>query len=177
MISKDSDLSLSRRALMKGASAAALVISTGAIINPLEAWGLEVKTLKPETMQTLIQVARDIYPHDRIADRFYAIALKDYDGKAGTDAALKSLIEDGVANLDEAARKKYGVRYVDVGWESQRVALLRDIESSPFFQKIRSGLVVSLYNQKEVWPLFGYQGEAAAYGGYLHRGFDDITWL
>jgi hypothetical protein len=162
---------------MKGASAAALVISTGAIINPLEAWGLEVKTLKPETMQTLIQVARDIYPHDRIADRFYAIALKDYDGKAGTDAALKSLIEDGVANLDEAARKKYGVRYVDVGWESQRVALLRDIESSPFFQKIRSGLVVSLYNQKEVWPLFGYQGEAAAYGGYLHRGFDDITWL
>ena len=177
MTSKDSELSLSRRSLMKGASAAAFVISTGAIISPLEAWGLEVKALKPETMQTLIQVARDIYPHDRIADRFYAIALKDYDGKAGTDAALKSLIEDGVANLDEVARKKYGVRYVDVGWESQRVALLRDIESSPFFQKIRSGLVVSLYNQKEIWPLFGYQGEAAAYGGYLHRGFDDITWL
>jgi hypothetical protein len=177
MTSKDSDLSLSRRSLMKGASAAAFVISTSAIISPLEAWGLEVKALKPETMQTLIQVARDIYPHDRIADRFYAVALKDYDGKAATDVALRSLIEDSVANLDDAARKKYGVRYVDVGWEPQRVALLRNVETSEFFQKIRSGLVVSLYNQKEVWPLFGYQGESAAYGGYLNRGFNDITWL
>jgi hypothetical protein len=171
------DIPLSRRSLIKGASAAAFVLSTGAIINPIEAWGLEVKALRPETMQTLIQMARDIYPHDRIADRFYAVALKDYDAKAGADPALKTLIEDGVAALDRSAKAKFGKRYVDVGWEAQRVALLRQIEADPFFQKIRSGLVVSLYNQKEVWPLFGYEGESASKGGYLQRGFNDITWL
>jgi hypothetical protein len=171
------EAALSRRTLMKGASAAALVISTGAIVSPIEAWGLEVKNLKPETMQTLIQVARDIYPHDRIADRFYAIALKEYDEKAAGDAALRETIEANVAKLDALAREKHGTRYVDVGWEAQRVALLRTIETTEFFQKVRSGLVVSLYNQKEVWPLFGYQGESAVHGGYINRGFNDITWL
>ena len=42
---------------------------------------------------------------------------------------------------------------------------------------MRSDLVVSLYNQKEVWPVFGYEGESYSHGGYIHRGFDDITWL
>jgi hypothetical protein len=174
---KNNDISLSRRSLFKGATAAAFMISAGAIINPMEAWGLEVTALKPETMQTLIQMARDIYPHDRIADRFYAIALKEYDTKSASDAALKSQLEEGVAKLDELAKAKYGTRYVDVGWEAQRAAILREIETDPFFQKVRGGLVVSLYNQKEVWPLFGYEGESAIHGGYLHRGFDDITWL
>jgi hypothetical protein len=174
---KDHDVSLSRRSLLKGATTAALMISAGAIINPMEAWGLEVKALKPETMQTMIQMARDIYPHDRVADRFYAIALKEYDTKSASDAALRNQIEDGIAKLDELAKARHGARYVDVAWESQRVAILREIEKDPFFQKVRGGLVVSLYNQKEVWPVFGYQGESAIHGGYVNRGFDDIDWL
>ena len=32
-------------------------------------------------MKTLIQMSRDIYPHDRIPDRFYAIAAKPFDEK------------------------------------------------------------------------------------------------
>jgi hypothetical protein len=168
---------VSRRSLIKGASAAAFVISTGAVVNPIEAWGLEVRNLKPETMQTLIQVARDIYPHDRIADRFYAVALKDYDAKAASDPKLKAMIEEGVAQIDALARERHGARYVEVGWEAQRVGLLRAVETTEFFQKVRGGLVVSLYNQKEVWPLFGYQGESASQGGYINRGFNDIAWL
>ncbi|TIM17407.1 MAG: gluconate 2-dehydrogenase subunit 3 family protein, partial [Mesorhizobium sp.] len=50
-------------------------------------------------------------------------------------------------------------------------------EATPFFQAIRGGLVVSLYNQKEVWPIFGYEGESYSKGGYIARGFDDIEWL
>ena len=75
------------------------------------------------------------------------------------------------------AQKKHGVPYAAVGWEAERVALLRQVENEPFFQTVRGGLVVSLYNQKEVWPLFGYEGESASKGGYVSRGFDDITWL
>jgi len=25
--------------------------------------------------------------------------------------------------------------------------------------------------------MFGYEGESASKGGYIHRGFDDIAWL
>jgi len=55
--------------------------------------------------------------------------------------------------------------------------VLQQIEATPFFQSIRGGLVVSLYNQPEVWPIFGYEGESFSKGGYIARGFNDIEWL
>jgi hypothetical protein len=42
---------------------------------------------------------------------------------------------------------------------------------------VRGNLVTGIYNNKEVWPLFGYEGESASKGGYIHRGFDDVAWL
>jgi len=171
----------SRRALLAGAvkvslGAGALLVTGAAVMNPKEAWGLEVTNLKPETMRTLIVMARDIYPHDRIPDRNYAIAMKVYETGA-TDPALKALVEDGVLTLDTLAKAKHGVAYADLGWEDQRVAILRQIEDGAFFQKVRGGMVVSLYNQEEVWPIFGYEGASADKGGYIDRGFNDISWL
>ncbi len=168
---------VSRRELVAAGGAAAILISGGALTCPNGAWGMEPKTLSPETMRTLIQMARDIYPHDRVADKYYSVALKGYDGGAAKDAKLKALLEEGVASLDTLAKAKHGVGYADVGWEAERVALLEQIESGAFFQKIRGGLVTGLYNQKEIWPIFGYEGESFSKGGYIKRGFDDIDWL
>lgn len=168
---------LDRRRFLAGTGAAAIAISGGALINAGEAWGLEVKALKPTTMVTLIKMARDIYPHDRLADRFYAVAMKSYDEKAGKDAAFRADVEKNVAELDGLAMKQHKLAYAAVGWESQRVNLLRAIQKGKFFQGVRSGLVVSLYNQPEVWPMFGYEGESASKGGYIERGFGDIAWL
>jgi hypothetical protein len=58
-----------------------------------------------------------------------------------------------------------------------RTSLLHEIETSAFFQKVRGNLITGIYNNKEVWPLFGYEGESASKGGYIHRGFDDVAWL
>jgi len=38
-------------------------------------------------------------------------------------------------------------------------------------------MITALYNQKDVWTKLGYEGSSAEFGGYLHRGFDDIDWL
>jgi hypothetical protein len=166
-----------RRRFLAGVGTTALMISGAAVINPDEAWGLEVSHLRPQTMRTLIKLGRDIYPHDRLADRYYAIAMKGYDARAGADDATKALIEDGVTMLDALAQSSHAVTYTDIAWEADRVTLLHQIEASRFFQTIRSDLIVSLYNQKEVWPRFGYEGESASKGGYIRRGFDDIAWL
>ena len=157
-----------------GFAAAVAITPAGALLNASEAWALDVKGLKPETMKTLILVARDIYPHDKIPDRFYAIAMKSYDEKAASDPAMKAEIEGFVAALDAAAGSS---GYVGRGWEADRVALLKAQSENPMFETIRSGLVVSLYNQQEVWPIFGYEGESFSKGGYIERGFNDITWL
>jgi hypothetical protein len=165
---------LTRRALLARAAmaSAALAVGAGFVAAPDAAWALEVTNVKPETMATLIQMARDIYPHDQLADSYYAIAVKGYDTEA--DAAA---VEEGIAALNAAAQGAGYQDYMSVGWESDRVALLREMQASPFFQKIRGGLVTGLYNQHEIWPIFGYQGESYSQGGYLHRGFDDISWL
>ena len=165
---------LSRRQLLAQSAAmgAAFTVGAGFVAGSDAAWALEVTELKPETMATLIQMARDIYPHDRIATEFYAVAVKSYD-----DAKQAGMVEDGVAALNAAAQGQGFASYLDAGWESERVEILRSMEQSTFFQTVRSGLVTGLYNQKEIWPLFGYEGESFSQGGYIDRGFNDINWL
>ena len=170
---------MTRRELLKRGTAlsTAFVAGAGFLAHATDAWAMELKALSPQTMATLIQMARDIYPHDHVADQFYAIAVKGHDDTAAGDAAHKAMIEDGIAGLDGMAKAAGAPSYHGMGWEIDRVALLRQIESGGFFQAIRGGLVVSLYNQKEVWPVFGYEGESFSKGGYIERGFDDIAWL
>lgn len=165
---------LNRRQLLSGSVAlgAAFVVGAGFVANPTVSWAVEVKHLKPETMATLIQIARDIYPHDHVGDEFYAAAVKGYDSEEN-----KENVEAGVAALNAAAVGKGHPSYVGAGWERDRADILRSMEDSPFFQTVRGGLVTGLYNQKAVWPLFGYEGESYSKGGYIDRGFDDINWI
>ncbi len=172
---------VSRRLFLKTSSFTAfgtVALGSGAmLLDPRGAWAMTLKSLQPQTMATLILMARDIYPHDRLTDAIYAKAVAGYDDQSATDPATKTLIEEGCAGLDKSAQAAWNVDYVRVGWEEQRTALLRGIQESAFFQTIRSGLVTSLYNQEDIWMKFGYEGASADKGGYLHRGFDDINWL
>ena len=165
---------MTRREMLSRSTAigTAFLIGAGYVASTTAAWAVEVEHLQPSTMATLIQMARDIYPHDHVADNFYAAAVKGYD-----TPEMKDTIEAGITALDAAAQGKGFGSYVDTGWERDRVDMLRAMENSPFFQTIRGGLVTGLYNQKEVWPLFGYEGESYSQGGYIDRGFDDITWI
>ena len=165
---------LTRRQLLSRSVAlgATFVVGVNFVAAPDAAWATETVALKPESMATLIQMARDIYPHDHVADEFYVTAVKGYD-----TAENAAEIEAGIAALDAVAVGAGNASYLAAAWEKDRVALLRSIEHSPFFQRIRGGLVTGLYNQKAVWPLFGYEGESFSKGGYLERGFDDISWL
>ena len=51
------------------------------------------------------------------------------------------------------------------------------MQNGPLFKKLRGDLLVTLYNNKEVWPKFGYEGSSAYKGGYISRGFNDLDWL
>jgi len=165
---------LTRRQLLSRASAAgaSFVVGAGFIAAPNAAWAMQTAALRPETMVSLVQMARDIYPQDQIADEFYVLAVKGYDTP---DAAEH--IEAGIAALNAAAQGKGFGSYLDAGWERDRVDILRGMEDSAFFQQIRGGLVTGLYNQKAIWPIFGYEGASYEFGGYIDRGFNDINWL
>ncbi|PLW76101.1 Twin-arginine translocation pathway signal [Cohaesibacter celericrescens] len=174
MTSQEKQKAMTRRQLLSRSVAAgtAFIVGTSFIAGIDAAWAMSTTAIKPASMATLVQMARDIYPHDRLADEYYAIAVKAYD-----TAEAASDIEAGVAALNAAARDKGHASYLDMGWERDRVEILRAMEGSAFFQKVRGGLVTGLYNQKAIWPLFGYEGESFSKGGYIERGFDDINWL
>lgn len=174
MTHREDPRALTRRQLLarSAAAGAAFVVGPGFVAGMDAAWAVETTALKPKTMATLIQMARDVYPHDQVGDQFYAAAVKGYD-----TAEAAPGIEAGVAALDAAAQGKGHADYLSMGWERDRVDILRAMEDSPFFQQIRGGLVTGLYNQKAVWPIFGYEGASFEEGGYIERGFNDINWL
>jgi len=169
----------SRRIFLQGAATVVPVaaVATSAGLGIEDAWAADATALAPATLKTLVKVARDIYPHDFLVDSYYVTAIKPWDAKAAKDPAIKSLLEDGVRRLDQDARDRHKLAYAQVPWEADRIVLLQAIEQTDFFKQLRSDLVVSLYNQEELWPKFGYEGSSAEHGGYIKRGFNDIDWL
>ncbi|NMG74191.1 gluconate 2-dehydrogenase subunit 3 family protein [Aromatoleum diolicum] len=172
---------LGRRAFLKGSGLAAVgvaVLPAVGLMAPAEqAYAQKFERLSESVGKTLVKMARDIFPHDKVPDKFYAAAIASYDQKVAQDAQLKSMLDSGVAQLNAEAIRRYGKAYADVPGEGERVVLLYEIEQSAFFQKVRGDLIFGLYNNKEVWPLFGYEGSSWEKGGYLERGFNDIDWL
>jgi hypothetical protein len=169
----------SRRIFLQGAVTAlpVVAVATSGGLGIEDAWAADATALAPSTLKTLVKVARDIYPHDFLGDSYYITAVKPWDGKAAKDPAIKTVLEDGVRRLDQDAQDRHKVAYAQVPWEADRVVLLQGVEQTDFFKKLRSDLVVSLYNQEELWPKFGYEGSSAEHGGYIKRGFNDVDWL
>lgn len=167
-----------RRQFFKIASAGTVASASGTLpmlFVPDAALAQEV--LGDAVFATLTKIARDIFPHDRFDDTLYANAVGVYADQAKADAALKKLLQDGVAAANARAREKFGADYADVPTENQRLEVLNAMQGTPFFGKLRGDLVVSLYNQPAVWAKLGYQGPSAQLGGYINRGFDDQNWM
>ena len=177
----DKRITLSRRGFLKGGGMAALgvgTLSAATLMTPArEALAASFKVLGAATGKTLLVLARDIFPHDRISDRYYLQALEPLEAQAAADDKLKKLLTEGVAALDRLSKLRFNKAYADLAGESDRVSLLYVIEHGAFFQKVKGHLVTGFYDNKAVWPLFGYEGSSWEKGGYLNRGFDDIDWL
>ena len=165
----------SRRGFLAGSAATiAAVAVTGKdlVANAAEAAGLSADELR-----ALLKFTRDLFPHDRLDDSFYAKAIAPLQDEAAKDAATHKLLSEGIAQLNAAAMASAGKPYADVADENARIAAIKKIEGGAFFTKVYTGTMTPLYNQPELWPKFGYQGPSSAQGGYLHRGFSDIDWL
>ncbi|HXW62420.1 MAG TPA: hypothetical protein VEJ45_07470 [Candidatus Acidoferrales bacterium] len=170
----------SRRGFLARGVAAVAAVATrgGRVVAETAAPG----NLTAEEVRTLRKFTRDLFPHDRLHDSFYERAVKPLLEEAANDGATRQVLVLGVGRLNQWAHQLASKAYADVEDEEKRVAIVKRIEvdqsaSAEFFHKVYSTTIVSLYNQPEVWPLFGYEGPSSAKGGYLHRGFNDLNWL
>lgn len=166
---------LDRREFLKSAGVTTAVVVAAAsgsmILAANRAWAMTLETLGQNEAETLLQMTRRLYPHEALGDIYYAEVVEALDQKALADTSLVELVKNGVTQLDQAL----GVPFVKLSPGTQLEAM-RSIESTDFFQKMRGHTVVALYNNKNVWPTFGYQGSSWEEGGYLYRGFQDAGW-
>jgi TAT (twin-arginine translocation) pathway signal sequence len=164
----------SRRGFLRAGAATVAAAAVGGA--PLLTQAAE-SGLSAEQSRTLVKFTRDLFPHDRLDDSFYAKAIAPLKDEASKDATARRLLAEGVAQLDSATMASAGKPYAEVTDESIRIAAIKKIEGGAFFEKVYSGTITPLYNQPELWAKFGYEGPSSAQGGYLHRGFSDIDWL
>ncbi len=166
---------MNRRDFLKRSALAAAgtaVAASSAGVVAFAASESEAGVFSETERTTLLKMARQIYPHDKLEDTYYAKVVNVLAGDAAKDPDLAKLLKDGVANLNQVA----GGNFASLSPDKQ-IEALKKIETTPFFQKVRSTETVALYNNPEVWKVFGYPGPSFPIGGYLHHGFNDLKWL
>jgi hypothetical protein len=137
-------------------------------LAPSRAWALELTALTTQEGATLMAATRTIAPHDKLEDAAYAMVVHAMDAAAAKDTAVRKQYQQGIAKL--------GTNFASAD-EAARVKALKAIESSAFFQSLRTNTLQTLYATPMAYAYFGYEGEAFSKGGYLYRGFNDLRWL
>ncbi len=165
-------VSFDRRSFMKVATGVitGVIAATSplAALVPSRAWAVDLGALTDAQGAALLAMIRTIAPHDALDSAAYALVVAALDKDAAASAAVKSDLLTGITTL--------GVGFAQSP-ESDRVAQLKAIESSAFFQGVRVKTLLVLYNNPIAFAHFGYEGEAFSKGGYLFRGFNDLKWL
>lgn len=165
-------ISLNRRELLKTTTGllTGLVVAGSplALIARGRVWAVDLTAVTSAEGAALMAMVRTIAPHDKLEDAAYAMVVQAMDGDAAKDARTHKMLKEGLAAVGpEFAASK----------ENDRVAALKKIEPSPFFQAMRLKTVQVLYATPMAYAYFGYEGEAFSKGGYLFRGFNDLRWL
>lgn len=169
------DLPLARREFLKGSGVLMGTLATGSLLAalaPSPVWAVELKTLSEAQSRTLLAMGRVLYPHKKLPDAVYALLVKDLDAKAAADAAAGAQLKQGIAALDKAAGGRF-----DKAAPARQLKAVQSLEKTPFFSTVRGQCITSLYDNDMAFAALGYPGSSWDKGGYLTRGFQDLTWL
>lgn len=156
-----------------------IALTAGLLTSPVNRFAVQAATFDDAAKLQLLRIARDIYPHETLLDNApYQAVIDGILTEAGKDDKVAKLVSDGLADVNKRAQDVYKANYVDVKEPMKREGLLRQIEFTDFFQKIRGGLLFGLYNNKALYPKFGYDGSSWEHGGWVKDpSFGKIDWL
>ena len=120
----------------------------------------------------LDRMVRVMFPHPDFPDGPYERTVDAILAAGTEDARTGAQLQQGLRELDRLADRPF--TELD---DARALELLRSISGSAFFEVVRSKVILTLYDDREVHRLLGYEGPSFEHGGYLHRGFDDLDWL
>ena len=170
----DQQPTMNRRELLRGGALLVGTIAAGSVLAqlaPTRAWALELAHLSTPQGTTIVAFGKVLYPHKNLDTAVYALLAKDLDAKAA-DPAVAAQLTQGTAALDAAAGGNFAAASDDA-----KLRAVKSLEGTPFFATVRGQCMTSLYNNEMAFAHFGYPGSSWQKGGYIRRGFNDLTWL
>lgn len=124
------------------------------------------------TVAAVARVVRVMFPHERFPDGPYERSARTIVDATASDVRFRTQLDQGLRDLDALG----GAPFAELPPDKQLQAL-QAISHTEVFEGIRSRVVTSLYDDREVWELLGYEGPSYDQGGYVDRGFADLDWL
>lgn len=168
------DSEVTRRFLLRSA----MLVTAGLALPAVAAGAVAAAPLSDAQKTTLLRMARDVYPHEGFLDDApYQAVIDAILTESEANPQVAELLSRGLADLEQRARSIHRRPYVQISRPEQREGVLRTIELTDFFQKIKGGLLMGLYNNKSLYPKFGYDGSSWETGGFIDKGFDKIDWF
>jgi hypothetical protein len=159
-------MNISRRSFIFGAVASTVYTSL---------WSINIAKAKisagsnKEDKELLIKMVRTLYPHDRFPEGPYVRTTEDVIKKGNSSPEKAIMLQQGIDQLKNANFAKLNFK--------KSTKFLTNMGRTDFFEHVRGTSTVTLYNDKEVWELLGYEGYSSDQGGYINRGFNDLDWL
>ncbi len=124
------------------------------------------------TTRALTVMVRAMFPHPSFPDGPYERCAQAILAAAQDDLRFRTQLVQGLRDLDAVADRPFGE--LDA---AKQLDVLRGISATEFFEGVRSRVITTLYDDREVWALLGYEGPSFDQGGYAERGFGDLDWL
>lgn len=166
---------LTRRTFIKAAGstgiAVTITLSGPAWFGVRTALAAQLTVLDAAQARQMLAVARQLFPHDSIGDEYYWVVVESIDKEMAGSPDLAKKIRDGLARLNDSAGGDFSAAAAD-----RQLEAIKQLEGSPFFADMLTKTQFYFYNNKAVWSKFGYEGSSWEKGGYIERGFDDVTW-
>ena len=129
-------------------------------------------TADATVLRALADMVRAMFPHPSFPDGPYERCAQSILDDTVEDLRFRTQLTQGLRDLDAIG----GAPFAQLD-DAAKLELLRGISGTEFFEGIRSRVITSLYDDREVWKLLGYEGPSYEQGGYEKRGFDDLDWL
>jgi hypothetical protein len=161
----DTDISR-RRFMLTALTFSGLAVTGTSLLRASAAWA------NTGDNAVLARFARLLFPHDGVADAIYAEAMASVLSGFEASSDTTGLLDTAEDALNAQQRESW----FDLD-EVAQIDAIKNIQDEAFFAAILGALRGAFYYQPAVWEHLDYPGSSKEHGGYLHRGFNDVSWL
>lgn len=162
---------ISRRHFCGTAATAPLVMASFVSCSNEQPANPAIETARRD-QRIIEQMVENFFPIEKVPLSTHKDIALEIFSEMQTDPALSANLREARASLNEAS----GGDWLGADLET-KLAAMKVHENAPWFNAIKFRAQGKFFENAAVWEAVGYEGASISEGGYINRGFDDISWL